>query len=317
MSARRGIALAALAALAAAALVVACVARVDYADTSYQCPDGVTCPPGFVCIDLVCQDPAGGDDVDGALGDDDASRPDAPATPDAAGADAAGPGGPTVDVPGGTFVMGCLLITDPACSLDARPERNVLLGGYAIDVHEVTQVEYLACVMASACDTPNDNFSPQTLPLFPVTDVSHLDATAYCAFVGKRLPTEAEWEKAARGTDGRTYPWGEATPTCALANFNGCTSGDNTVAVGSHTGDASPFGATEMAGNVAEWVADFYDSDYYDVQPATNPPGPTSGSDRVVRGGGSLTSSDNLATFVREHEDPATTSSRIGFRCAR
>jgi formylglycine-generating enzyme required for sulfatase activity len=292
--------------LVAAALGAGCVPLIDYDGTTYQCPDGITCPDGFTCIDLVCRDrppdpPDAGEDVD---------APPVVNVPDA------GIGGPMVDVPAGTFFRGCDFFAGNNCPLDTFATTNqITLSAFAIDQHEVTQADYQLCVAAGSCDAPSDGYDPVQLANFPVVYVEWSDAVDFCTFARKRLPTEAEWEKAARGTEGPTYPWGEAAPTCLLANFSGC--GGQATAVGIHTGDASPYGATEMAGNVFEWVADYYDSNYYTNSPATDPPGPTSGGDRVVRGGSFESNATALRTFEREHESASKTDKAIGFRCAK
>jgi formylglycine-generating enzyme required for sulfatase activity len=191
----------------------------------------------------------------------------------------------------------------------------VEISAFLIDQHEVTQAEYQACVVAGACVPPRGSFDPLGRADFPVTDVSWDDAVAYCAFAGKRLPSEAEWELAARGGSELDYPWGDDAPDCGRATFAGC--GPAPLAVGSHIDDESPYGATELAGNVAEWVADFYAFGYYDVAPRTDPPGPETGVERVVRGGSFISSPAQILSFVRGHADPAQTAPDLGFRCAQ
>jgi formylglycine-generating enzyme required for sulfatase activity len=225
------------------------------------------------------------------------------------------PPGPMVDVPESSNDEGCLLLADDGCLRDATPKHDVDLSAYRIDVHEVTQAEYQACVLAGACVPPRASFDPAGHAGFPVTDVRWDDALAYCTFAGKRLPSEAEWEHAARGPDELPYPWGKDAPDCMRATFAGCAAAP--VATGSHTDDASAFGATEMAGNVAEWVGDYYAADYYDVSPRAQPPGPTSGTERSVRGGSYLSTLVQLPSWVRAHAPPAQTAADVGFRCAQ
>jgi formylglycine-generating enzyme required for sulfatase activity len=186
--------------------------------------------------------------------------------------------------------------------------REVYVSPFLVDRTEVTGGEYRRCVIAGACDpTPlvagDTRFIRDDLP---VVNVTWYDAVTYCGWLGKRLPTEAEWEKAARGDDGRRFPWGNATPDCERASFDNCRAGP--ARVGSHAGDASPAGATEMAGNVAEWTADYHASDYYVSSPDRDPRGPSSGDERVVRGGDFESDLEFLRTFDRDPWPPSTSS---------
>jgi formylglycine-generating enzyme required for sulfatase activity len=228
------------------------------------------------------------------------------------------PPGSTVGVPATTFMMGCHQAIDPNCDADESPYHAVTLAAYAIDRTEVTQMAYQQCVAASACTLPFTNFDPAGHAAFPVTNVSWMQAATYCAFVGARLPTEAEWELAARGTDGRVYPWGNAPADCTLANIAGTGCPGYVEPVGSHPSGASPYGALDMAGNVWEWTADYYDATYYATSPSTAPTGPTTGTNRTYRGG----SYGNDATLARASNRASTYSpgvggSGLGFRCVR
>jgi eukaryotic-like serine/threonine-protein kinase len=222
-----------------------------------------------------------------------------------------------VYVPAGEFSMGSLVDT-----ADEQPVHTVYLDAYWIDRTEVTNVMYSQCVQAGACLRPFMNgsnthsyyYSNPQYANYPVIDLRWGSAEKYCAWAGRRLPTEAEWEKAARGTDGRTYPWGNDNPNDSLLNFNS-PAGD-TAAVGSYLHGTSPYGALDMAGNVSEWVADWYDAGYYGASPKSNPTGPADGQYRVVRGGSWFSSVYLVRSADRHFLAPDTRDILVGFRCA-
>ncbi len=234
-------------------------------------------------------------------------------------------------IPAGEFEMGC----DPAnngisgCEESELPLHIVYLDAYQIDKYEVTNAQYALCVEAGACSAPSSNssysrsfyFGNPEFANYPVILVSWYDADNYCTWSGGYLPSEAEWEKAARGTTARAYPWDYAHPTCAAANFY-YTMGSiyklcvgDTSEVGSYPGSASPYGALDMAGNVYEWVSDWYDSGYYDTSPYANPHGLVDGIYKVKRGGSWGYFFHNLRTAFRaaSYLDP---NNNVGFRCA-
>ena len=216
-----------------------------------------------------------------------------------------------VYVPAGEFIMG----SDEGDS-DEQPVHTLYLDAFYIDKYEVTNTQYWECVEAGACDAPlkTTYYDNADYAQHPVVYVSWDDADTYCRWVDKRLPTEAEWEKACRGTTGWTYPWGEGID-CDHAQYSEC--GGRTVPVGSKPKGASRYGAWDMAGNVWEWVADWYDSDYYSQSPARNPPGPDSDKGRVLRGGSWYYRRKDARCSSRDWVNPWYRGGNVGFRCAR
>ncbi len=220
-----------------------------------------------------------------------------------------------VDVPAGEFLMGCNPDTDAECRADEKPGHQVTLAAFQIDRTEVSQAQYFACVKAGQCTFPKCTWNPCDQPDIPVSCV-HIDqALAYCGFVGRTVPTEAQWEKAARGTDGRKFPWGNDAISCQLANIAGC--GDVATPVGSKTAGASPYGALDMAGNVVEWTKDFYDPGYYATSPAADPTGPAQGGSYSGRGGGFKSEEIWHRTSARDFYEPTYTRETMGFRCVK
>ncbi len=200
---------------------------------------------------------------------------------------------------------------------DERPAHPVTLPAYCLDRLEVTIDLYARCVTAGACRRAS---TPLPQGSSPVTGVDWSQADAYCRFVGGRLPTEAEWEFAARGPEGRRFPWGDDVPTdCARMDWTvggeSCR-GVGPTDVGQYPAGASPFGVLDMAGNVWEWTADWY-SRSYPTGAQTSPRGPSEGSARVTRGGGwNNDQIDRFRTTRREGEHPAFRDYDLGFRCA-
>lgn len=230
-----------------------------------------------------------------------------PAEPQPSVEPAAAPSG-MVAVPAGPFLRGA-----DAGDEDERPARQLTLRAFSLDRTEVSLAAYTACVSAGACRPPIGTASAD--PRLPVSGVTWHDASAYCAFAKKRLPTEAEWEKAARGTTGRLHPWGDVA-SCLRANFDVCGAG-GPKAVGSFPDGASPYGALDLAGNVWEWVADWYDASAYASAPAQDPVGPATGTVKVIRGGAFDTMAPTLRTSYRGRAEPASRHRNVGFRCAQ
>jgi formylglycine-generating enzyme required for sulfatase activity len=239
-------------------------------------------------------------------------------------------------IPAGKVKMGGL---DVLLENDEIPAHDVTLAAFWMDQVEVTNGMYNLCVQAGVCRLPvklnsdnrGDYFGNPEFQDYPVIQITWFDANVYCQWAGRRLPTEAEWERAARGDDLRTYPWGGEPPNELNSNANNIV-GDVTR-VGSYPAGASPFGVLDMAGNVWEWVADYYSGRYYTESPSTNPLGPDNGGLnflRVIRGGSFQDNLFNLRVSNRGYEtgpDPSAfpgeaeyygrSSVKIGFRCVR
>jgi len=215
-----------------------------------------------------------------------------------------------IQVPAGKFMMG-----REFGESDESPVHEVYLDTFEIGKYEVTNQQYKQCVRAGVCGRPgNQRYSTTEFARHPVTDISWYDEEAFCSWVGGRLPTEAEWEYTARGTDERTYPWGEGIDD-TFANY----ASDDTTEVGSYEKGVSPFGAYDMAGNVWEWTADWYSENYYAISPVSNPTGPEDGDyKKVLRGGSWDEDVLNLRVSGRAWGNPdGTWLYVVGFRCAR
>jgi len=237
-------------------------------------------------------------------------------------------GAEMVRVPAGKFTMGS---TEYA---NGQPVHEVFLSDFCIDKYPVTNAKYRKFCDATGRDYPPDPTFPTmpnyftSNPDYPVVMVSWEDARAYCEWARKRLPTEAEWEKGARGQDGRKYPWGNNEPDGTQCNFADKRSGlpwaDNSVDDGfaetspvkQYPAGASPYGAMDMAGNVWEWCNDWHAEDYYEKSPAEAPKGPGSGSLRVLRGGSWINVARILRCAYRFSYVPSNRYGNVGFRCA-
>lgn len=240
-----------------------------------------------------------------------------------------------VRIPAGTFVMGTKPDERDAAK-EEQPQHEVYVDEFWIDRTETTNAQYRKCVEAGACRPPERNISytresyydNEEFDDYPVIWVSWDDANAYCKWAGKRLPTEAEWEKAARGIEPRRYPWGDEWPDGRLVNLCDANCGfdyshddiddkyADTSPVGNYPEGANPYGLLDMAGNVWEWVSDWYAEDYYEWATTKNPQGPQYGDERVMRGGAWNMWQSDLRTAAREKGAPYLTYPNVGIRCA-
>ena len=224
-------------------------------------------------------------------------------------------------IPEGKFLMG----SRPGEGRpDERPQRKVYLDRFAIDVYEVTNKRYLKFIHSTGRKEPLNPYGDKLLSEesgidnLPVVQVTWYDAVDYCRWAGKRLPTEAEWEKAARGIDGYSYPWGSQSPRTKPVNFERNWDGTKTLwPVGSQAETSSPYGIQDMAGNVREWTQDWYAPDYYANAPAQNPQGPPKGILKVIKGGSWHSFKADLRSAARGKGGFALKTDGIGLRCAR
>jgi formylglycine-generating enzyme required for sulfatase activity len=219
-----------------------------------------------------------------------------------------------VYVPEGEFMMG-----KPGTPDFDSPEHLVYVDAFWIDRVEVSNKMYAACVDAGVCSHPfleeNPYYGRWAYRSLPVVFVNWYQAGEYCAWTGRRLPTEAEWEKAARGTDQRPYPWGEADATPRFANYAESLIGEP-VSVYRYPSGASPYGALNMAGNVREWLADWFNKSYYLENASNNPTGPETGIERSMRSGAYDADANEIYTTSRYKHEPQSAGLSRGFRCA-
>ena len=246
-------------------------------------------------------------------------------------------GSPMMTVPEGQFVMGTARAGQNPFSLDLpyddteQPQRRVWLDRFEIDRDEVSLGEFLLWVqqqrhaIAGELRKLIDHMTtvhavqPETLTRWPALYVTWGEASDFCRARGKRLPTEAEWEKAARGDDGRLFPWGQRSPAPGLAMFGQYHVHEIPIVAAVESGEEgrSPYGLHHMAGNAAEWVEDWFGIDYYATMPDRNPQGVRQGRYKVVRGGSWKSTPVLLRTATRSGASPERRAATIGFRCAR
>ncbi len=225
-----------------------------------------------------------------------------------------------VFIPAGSFIMGS---DDVNAQLASKPAHKVTLKGYWIDRFEVTNAMYRACVESRYCEEPRskssasheDYFTNEAYNDYPVIHVDWNQAKAYCSWAGKRLPTEAEWEKAARGSESYDYPWGNVLPKVLPMQINLFGTGD-TAPVDSFPEGASPYGVYNMGGNVWEWTADQFDQYYYGKSPSEDPKSVTGGVDYVIRGYSWAYPFSDYHITVRGSVYVLNHTYDLGFRCA-
>ncbi len=215
-----------------------------------------------------------------------------------------------VAVPSGAFKMGH--------GTADNPEHTVTLSDFWLYATKVTNAQYALCVAQERCTAPDPTDNPDYAEFSsrndPVVGVTYDQAQSYCNYMNAALPTEAQWEKAARGPDANLYPWGNADPSCNLLNFNNCVK--HTTDVTQYVKGKSYYGALDMEGNALEWVADWYDPLYYKISPPGDPPGPADGRARVQRGSSYRSNPTQVVTYARSFANPKTHDRDLGFRCA-
>lgn len=228
---------------------------------------------------------------------------------------------PMVTIAAGEFLMGN---PEGIGRADEWPRRSVYLDTFSIDQVEVTNERYLAFVATTGHRNPPNPYgtgpllSAKGIEQLPVVQVTWYDAKAYCSWAKKRLPTEAEWEKAARGTDGRKFPWGNDPATVKRANFDREWDEERTLhPVGTLPAGDSPYGVKDLSGNAREWVQDWYDAEYYKHGPDRNPRGPEKGIVRSIRGGSWHSPVSDITASARGRGGFALQTHGTGFRCAR
>jgi len=253
-----------------------CLDAPGYSNTMYACDEA--CPTNFTCTGGTCVEAVGGGDLISL---------------------------------GGTFTMGCAAGL-PGCNA-SWIEHEVELPPFAIQKDEVDQAAYERCVQGGVCVAPPALYDPVARPHAPVRNLSYEAADRYCSFIEMRLPTEAEWEHAAR-TGAELYPWGDAMPSCSLANYEPCTP-DDTLDVDQL--DPSRRGLHHVAGNVREWVFDYYRDDYYASAPRVDPKNTTESGTRVLRGGSFETAEPTLRVWFRDQADRTQPRADAGVRCAK
>jgi formylglycine-generating enzyme required for sulfatase activity len=242
-------------------------------------------------------------------------------TPTLAASDLSGPGAQV----GSTYayVNDTLLVAVPAGGFTMghggadNPVHQVTLDGFWIFRTKVTNGQYARCADLGLCTPPeagdDPGYADPPRRADPVVGLTYDQAATYCGFMRARLPSEAEWEKAARGPGGNLYPWGNGAPSCDLLNFNACVG--NTTDVAAYPHGRSYYGALDMEGNAFEWVADWYDALYYLDGPAQNPPGPELGRSRSVRSSGYMSAAPQTSAALRFFDSPLSHRPDLGFRC--
>lgn len=214
-----------------------------------------------------------------------------------------------VGVPGGTFIMGY--------NGEDNPVHEVTVGDFWIYSTKVTNSQYSLCVASGKCIPPDEKNNPLFGDLshanYPVTGVNYEQATQYCSFVNGKLPTEAQWEKTARGPEGNIFPWGDEAPACNLSNYLACVG--KITPINEYEEGVSFYSAFDMAGNAREWVLDWYSPFYYSVSPTENPLGPELGEKRSVRGSSYQDGADSALAAHRFSLNPIQNLPDLGFRC--